>query len=164
MSDNRPVKILFVCLGNICRSPMAEGVFRDRALARGLVEGADFILDSAGTGTWHVGNGPDPRAQATMAERGHDISTLVARQVRADDFHEFDYIFGMDSSNMQNIPGFRRDGGDAELGLFLDLHPDMRGMEVPDPYYGGDDGFARVYEMIVRASDHLLDSLFTTRG
>lgn len=134
--------VLFVCLGNICRSPTAEAVFRDRA------GGSDIIIDSAGTGAWHAGEGPDPRSRAEGERRGYSFAGQAARKVRVQDFHEFDYILAMDASNLSDLRALQPENSHAELSLFL---PD--GSDVPDPYYGGADGFVRVVDLIEAASD-----------
>ena len=140
--------ILFVCLGNICRSPTAEAVFRARSGNSGI------IIDSAGTGAWHVGNGPDPRSRAEGEKRGYSFAGQAARKVRIQDFHDFDIILAMDASNLSDLKSIRPPNGTAELSLFLPNNSD-----VPDPYYGGPDGFSRVVDLIEDASDHWLDKL-----
>ena len=125
-------RVLFVCLGNICRSPTAEGVFRARAGDAGL----SLMVDSAGTGAWHVGEAPDHRAQAEALKRGYDLSAQRARQAKAADFSDFDLIFAMDRSNLAALRRLRPIRTAAELCLFLDLLPDQPIREVPDPYYG----------------------------
>ena len=125
-------RILFVCLGNICRSPTAEAVFRARAHDAGLLE--TLHLDSAGTGDWHVGKAPDARAMAAAAQRGYDLSALRARQVAADDFRRFDLILAMDRDNLTDLRSQCPDDASCELGLFLDYHPQPPVREVPDPY------------------------------
>ena len=144
MSD--AYRVLFVCLGNICRSPMAHGVFCAKADAAGLT----VAVDSAGTGGWHAGNPPDPRACTTAAERGYDIADLRARQVRRADFAEFDLIVAMDRSNLRALEEMRPAGARARLRLFR--HPQTA--DVPDPYYDG--GFAQVLNMIKRGADALI--------
>ena len=141
-------RILYVCLGNICRSPTAEGVLRAKAGDR------DVMIDSAGTGGWHVGNPPDPRAVAEARGRGIDISGLRARQVTADDFHDFDHILAMDGSNLAALERMRPVGSKADLRLTLSDAPELRETDVPDPYY--DDGFAKAYALIEAAADGLL--------
>ncbi len=140
--------ILFVCLGNICRSPMAEGIFRTMAQQNGLGE---IHVDSAGTGDWHIGKPPDRRAIAKAAEHGVDISGLRARQLAAGDFDRFDLILTMDSANFDNVtaaaPATRHDRIHRFMQLALD-----RTEDVPDPYYGGPEGFEQVYRMLTEAS------------
>lgn len=138
---NRPA-ILFLCLGNICRSPLAEGAAR-AAFAKA---GIEVRLDSAGTGDWHVGSPPDRRAQAEARRRGTDISDLRARQLSVDDFTRFDLILAADQNNLLDARAVRPDGATAELRLMLDLLPGRRGEGVTDPYYGKDDGFAATWD------------------
>ena len=134
--------ILFLCLGNICRSPLAEGAAR-AAFARA---GIDAKLDSAGTGDWHVGHAPDRRAQAEARRRGIDISKLRARQLAADDFYNFDLILAADETNLRDARAIRPTDATADLRLMLDLIPGRKGQGVTDPYYGKDDGFASTWE------------------
>ena len=152
--------ILFVCLGNICRSPMAEGVFRQVAAARGLT----VTVDSAGTGSWHIGNPPDERAQRAAADRGFDISGLRARQVSSDDFERFDLVVAMDDSNVETLrrtaPGTAQD----RIRLFLEFAPNLTVREVPDPYYGGADGFDHVLDLIEAAAGGLADHIAPHSG
>jgi protein-tyrosine phosphatase len=147
--------ILFVCLGNICRSPTAEGVFRARAARAGLADRLE--IDSAGTGDWHVGQPPDRRAIAAAAIRGYDLASLRARQVAADDFHRFDWILAMDRANLRELAALQPRAFAGHLGLFLDVAPGLDVREVPDPYYGGADGFERVLDLIETASDALIE-------
>lgn len=147
------MRILFVCLGNICRSPTAEGVFRQRLLDAGLAE--RVVVDSAGTGGWHVGKAPDTRTQLAARRRGVDLSALRGRQVAAEDFQRFDLILAMDESNLAHLLGMRAGNAGAEVDLFLrrfGLSP----AEVPDPYYGGADGFDQVLDLIEQGADALL--------
>lgn len=154
------VKVLFVCLGNICRSPTAHGVFQ------GLVDNAGLSsrieVDSAGTGDWHIGRAPDKRMQASALRRGHDLSDLRARQVCAEDFAEFDLVLAMDKQNLADLQSLRREGGKAELKLFLDYTPAAKTREVPDPYYGGEEGFEDVLDLVENASAALLASIQAT--
>ncbi|MEE9103443.1 MULTISPECIES: low molecular weight protein-tyrosine-phosphatase [Pseudomonas] len=147
------MKVLFVCLGNICRSPTAEGVFRHKVREAGLEDRIE--IDSAGTGDWHVGKAPDARTRAAALRRGYDLSSLRARQVSAADFSRYDLILAMDHANLRDLKRLRAGTGTAELDLFLrrfDLEID----EVPDPYYGGDDGFEQVLDLVEQACDGLL--------
>ncbi len=146
MSQPMTTRVLFVCLGNICRSPTAEGVFRSMLSAEDAIE-----TDSAGTGGWHIGNPPDPRAIEAAAVRGIDISDLRARQATPDDFQRFDLILAMDRSNLSDLKAMRPDGARADLRLML------RDAEVPDPYYEG--GFGPVFTMLEDASRTLLAEL-----
>jgi len=150
--NDRPVSILFVCLGNICRSPLAEGVFRAVVDAQG--EASRFRVDSAGTGGWHAGSAPDPRSIAIAARHGIDISGQQARQIRPQDFAEFDVILGMDRSNVDDLRRVAPVQALPRIHLYLDFATRRVG-DVPDPYYGGPEGFADVYRMIRVASEAL---------
>lgn len=151
------IGVLFVCLGNICRSPTAHGVFLERLARRGL---EDLIrVDSAGTGDWHIGCAPDPRTQEAAARRGYDLSALRARQVEPADFGRFHYILAMDSQNLRDLRRLRPAGFSGELDLFLRYARGVSEREVPDPYYGGPDGFDRVLDLVENAADGLLDAL-----
>ena len=149
------ISVLFVCLGNICRSPLAEGVFRHVLDEEGLSD--RFRVDSAGTGSWHGGESPDHRAIRTAATRGVTLGGH-ARQVQPEDFKKFDYIVAMDRSNLKDLKEYRDGvGGRAALYLLREFDPSGGpGAEVPDPYYGGPDGFEHVYEMVERSCRHLL--------
>ncbi len=148
------MKILVVCLGNICRSPMAEGLLRDHFENAGL----DIEVDSAGTSNYHIGETPDPRAIENMKQNGHDISNLRGRQFKVEDFDRFDRIYAMDRSNYHNILRLARDGNDEnKVELFLNLSAPNSNSEVPDPYYGGDGGFQHVYELLEAATNSLVD-------
>ncbi len=146
-------KILFVCLGNICRSPTAEGVFRGLAAQAGL----DVTTDGAGTSGWHIGNPPDRRAQAEASRRGFDLSDLRARQITPADFDEFDLILGMDRSNLADMRATQPRGTSARVQLFLDYAPDQPLREVPDPYY--DNNFAEVFDLVETAARGLIAKL-----
>ncbi|RJS95371.1 low molecular weight protein-tyrosine-phosphatase [Salinisphaera sp. Q1T1-3] len=153
------LSVLMVCLGNICRSPTAEGVLRDRLHRAGLAERVQ--LDSAGTGHWYVGKPPDRRAVAAAAERGYDLGDLRARQVSAADLDRFDYVIAMDDMNHADLMDLA--GADAArrakihmLGDFSSAHV---GEPVGDPYYGGDDGFDRVLDMVEACVDGLVETL-----
>jgi protein-tyrosine phosphatase len=150
------VKILFVCLGNICRSPMAEGIFRHMANSAGT---GPFVIDSAGTCDFHIGNPPDRRAQTVLRTKNIDISALRARQVTADDFAEFDYILAMDQTNLKDLQRLAPKDYKGCLKLFLDYAPGAGAREVPDPYLGDYGGFQRVFDMLTQASRGLLDEL-----
>lgn len=156
------MRVLFVCMGNICRSPTAEGVFA--ALAEEA--GVDVEVDSAGTGGWHVGAPPDERATAAAAARGIKL-TGGARQVRAEDFDEFDLIVAMDSDNVAGLQQVAPDGQAAEkIRLFREFDPEAAAagdLDVPDPYYGGLGGFEDVLDMVERASAGLLEEVRSTR-
>lgn len=156
----KPVRVVFVCLGNICRSPTADGVFQHKVKAAGLSE--QIQIDSAGTGAWHVGNPADPRASEHAALRGYDMSALRARQVSENDFAEFDYILAMDNSNLADLQALCPKDYQGQLQLMLDYLPqDFPNAlaEVPDPYYGGDEGFELVLDLLEAACDNLLDDI-----
>jgi low molecular weight protein-tyrosine phosphatase len=152
-----PASVLFVCLGNICRSPLAEGVFRAVAEARG--QGGDVLIDSAGTGGWHAGSAPDPRSISIAARYGIDIAGQKARKICAADFERFNLILGMDRSNVDDLRALAPASAQERVHLFLEFATGGRRRpdEVPDPYHGGADGFAEVYRMIRDASEALAD-------
>lgn len=159
---SEPVRVLFVCLGNICRSPLAEGVFRAKVEAAGLDRAIQ--IDSAGTGAWHVGEPPDPRSVAVGRRHGLDLSAQRARQLTREDLSRFDVLIAMDASNRRNIIRLAP-GGDVEplrgrLWLMRNFEFDDDGagddVDVPDPWSGGPDGFLHVYKVLDRACDHLL--------
>ena len=157
MAENGNIRVLMVCLGNICRSPMAHGVFEQ------LVRDSDLSnrieVDSAGTGAYHVGNPPDPRAQETMRRHRIDISGQRARQVRAEDFEEFDYVLAMDVDNHAVLERLCPPGHEEKLRLFLEFAAHMPEDEVPDPYYGGGSGFDRAYDLVQAAAEGLLEDI-----
>ena len=155
----RPRKVLFICLGNICRSPAAEAVFRSLISQRGLE--ARFEVDSAGTGGWHEGEPADPRGRAEGARRGHVVDSK-ARQVRDRDLVHHDVIICMDQANHEAMIELGTDEG--KVRLLLEWHPDSHLEEVPDPYYGGEDGFVHMYDLIERACEQLLDELLRIEG
>jgi protein-tyrosine phosphatase len=155
-------RVLFVCLGNICRSPLAEGVFRSLVQSRGL--GAHYDIDSAGTGAWHVGEAPDRRSIAVAQKNGVRL-TGQARQVEARDLEDFDYVIAMDRENLGNLRALASEHGrSAGIHLLREFDPEPGDQQVPDPYYGGEDGFDRVYAMVVRACGGLLDTLEERRA
>lgn len=150
------MKVLFVCMGNICRSPTAEGVFRQRVEQAGLNHRVE--IDSAGTGDWHVGKAPDSRTCEAAGRRGYQLAALRARQVQPEDFERFDLILAMDHDNLAYLRAMRPAHGRADLDLMLRRY----GLEadvVPDPYYGGPDGFEEVLDLIEKACDGLLAEL-----
>jgi protein-tyrosine phosphatase len=151
-----PKSILFVCLGNICRSPLAEGVFAE--VARTAGRRGDFRLDSAGTGAWHAGSPPDRRSVAIAGLHGIDITAQRARQVEQSDFSRFDLILGMDRSNVADLRGRAPGEAGERIHLFLAYAAGVE-HDVPDPYYGGPDGFETVYRMIRDASEALISRL-----
>lgn len=150
------MKVLFVCLGNICRSPTAEGVFRRELARAGCQDRVD--IDSCGLGHWHLGKAPDPRAQAAAEQRGIDISGLRARQLQAQDFAGFDYVLGMDRDNLRAMLAMKPAHAKAHVGLLLDF-ADLAESEVPDPYYGGDEGFERVFTLLEAAAEGLVEHI-----
>ena len=150
-------RILFVCLGNICRSPMAEGVFRHLVAARGATE--RFHIDSAGTGAWHVGEPPDSRAQEVVGSRGIDISAQRARRIELDDFERFDMLLAMDRSNQTVLQRLAPEPHRDKTKLLLSFAPDCKRKDVPDPYFGGADGFEHVLDLIESASAGLFEAL-----
>ncbi len=153
----KEVSVLFVCMGNICRSPTAEGVFAKRLADAGLDERVD--VDSAGTHAYHVGEPPDPRAQRTAASRGVDLSRQRARKAVAEDFETFDYVLAMDRDNLERLREICPEGAEHKLQLFLSYAAELDIDEVPDPYYGGPAGFDRVLDMIEAAADGLLEEI-----
>ncbi|MEW5757122.1 MAG: low molecular weight protein-tyrosine-phosphatase [Pseudomonadota bacterium] len=155
----KKVKVLFVCMGNICRSPMAEGVFKALVAAHGLSEHVE--IDSAGTHAYHVGENPDPRAQQIAGRRGVDLSTIRARRVAAKDIELFDYVMAMDRDNFSNLIAIAPEGHANKVRLFLEYAQGLSEREVPDPYYGGLAGFDRVLDLIEAASAGLLEEIRT---
>lgn len=151
------VSVLFVCLGNICRSPTAHAVFRHRVDQAGLSN--QIKVDSCGTAHWHVGEPPDSRSTAEAAERGYDMTTLRGRQLQTSDFSDFNYILAMDMANLSNVQVQCPSDYEGHLGLFLDFAESINEREVPDPYYGGDEGFGEVLNMVETASDALLEAI-----
>src|SRR5579863_8900034 len=149
--------VLFVCMGNICRSPTAEGVFRK--LHGELAPHIPLVIDSAGTHAYHIDEPPDPRSHATARARGVDISAHRGRQVAPEDFLTFDYVLAMDRNNLRRLEALKpRDSG-AELHLLLDYAGDVAWKEVPDPYYGGVGGFERVLDLVEAGSRGLLEEI-----
>lgn len=152
----RMINVLFVCLGNICRSPLAEGLFLHKVQQAGL-EG-QFHIDSCGTGGWHVGNLPDPRSREVAALHNITLPSR-ARKLDASDFAEYDYILAMDRDNKQDLELAARNAPDAKAQIFLmrEFDQEGKGEDVPDPYYGGTNGFHDVYAMLDRSTEGLLD-------
>ena len=150
-------RVLFVCLGNICRSPTAEGVFQSLVNQRGLQQ--SIHVDSAGTSNWHIGSPPDPRAIEAARTRGFDLSSLRARQAIAQDFSEFDYVIAMDHENYANLSKLATPEQQTKLHLFLEFADKVSEVEVPDPYFGSAGGFPHVLDLIENASSGLLDHI-----
>jgi len=148
------IGVLFVCMGNICRSPTAEGVFRVVAEREGWAK--RLRIDSAGTHDYHVGEPPDARAIASALRRGYDIRKLRARQFDAKDFSRFEWILAMDDTNIRKLTELRPTEYEGHLGLMLDLVPQLGMREVPDPYYGGPERFERILDLLEPASEALL--------
>ena len=148
------VKVLFVCTGNICRSPTAEGVFRKLVEDAGL--GGRIAIDSAGTGTWHIGEAPDSRACEAARAKGINLGFIRARKVSATDFSEFDYVVAMDRTNLGELRSIAPNDKRDKVHLFLDFTDTRKGDGVPDPYYGGSDGFEKVFNLVEEASHGLL--------
>jgi protein-tyrosine phosphatase len=151
------IRVLFVCTGNICRSPTAEGVFRALLDAEGL--GRTIAADSAGTHGYHVGDPPDSRSQAAAARRGIDLSGQRSRLFAAGDFETFDYVLAMDRMNYRILESSCPPRAQARLSLFLDFAPALGLIEVPDPYYGAADGFEEVLDIVEAASGGLLAAI-----
>jgi protein-tyrosine phosphatase len=160
-----PVRLLFVCLGNICRSPTAEGVMRGLVAEQGLEDRIE--MDSAGTGAWHVGSGPDARASAAAGGRGVVLEGQ-ARQVRREDFEEFDLILAMDDSNLRDLRALApSEEGRAKVRLLREFDPAAAAagdLDVPDPYYGAEDGFGEVFDLVQAACRGLLEQIRAGRA
>ena len=150
------MRVLFVCLGNICRSPTAEGVLRHKLREAGLADQVEVA--SAGTGDWHVGNAPDQRSQAAAKSRGYDLSAQRGRQVSRADFATYDLILAMDNSNLRNLKALQPASGRTKLDLFLQRYQ-LEVDEVPDPYHDGEQGFEQVLDLIESACDLLVIEL-----
>lgn len=152
------LRVLFVCTGNICRSPTAEGVLRHKARDAGLAESIE--IDSAGTHGYHIGDPPDQRAIRQAATRGYDLSDQRARKLRHEDFDAFDLILAMDCGHLSLMNGMAPKDGGAEVKLFLDYAPEANGSrEVPDPYYGGLEDYDHALDLIEAGVERLLDAL-----
>ena len=162
MDKPHKIRVLFVCMGNIFRSPTAEAVFRRTVREAGL---DDFIeCDSAGTHDYHIGEPPDHRAQNAAGRRGYDMSQLRGRQVSRRDFDEFDYVVAMDRRNHSLLQALCPPGCEDKLRLFCDFHADHAGREVPDPYYGGNRGFEQVLDLIEAVSESIVARLRPARS
>ncbi len=153
------IKVLFVCLGNICRSPMAEGLFTHHVKNAGLK--GEIEIDSCGTGAWHMGELADPRMRETAQKHGIEL-TSRARQIKPEDFQEYDYILAMDDNNYQELKRIqdRVPDGKAKLYKMRDFDPESKGADVPDPYFGGQEGFEKVYEMLDRSTRKFLSVVY----
>jgi len=149
-------KVLFVCMGNICRSPAAEGAFRDLVEKAGLSD--EFMIDSAGTGAWHEGEPADRRMRRAAERRGLTLTSL-ARAVRPDDYEHFDVILAMDTDNLRTLRRRAPAAHHHKIRLFRDLDPEEPGLDVPDPYYGPEGGFEDVLDIVTRTSQALLEEL-----
>jgi protein-tyrosine phosphatase len=149
------VRVLFVCLGNICRSPIAQGVFENVLRREGLED--EVSVDSAGTGTWHVGEPPDQRAQRSASARGLDLGSQRARRITPEDCENFDYVLTMDEENYRAVASLCR--GSAVVRPFLDFAKDTPEREVPDPFYGGPEGFEHVLDLVEEASEGLIEDI-----
>ena len=157
MNNDLKIRVLFVCMGNICRSPTAEGVFQNLIETEGLSE--RFYLDSAGTHAYHVSEAPDPRAQKAAQARGIDIAMIRARRVDPSDFEAFDYILAMDEHNYASLAEGCSKMLAYKLHHFMDFAPHLNTREVPDPYYGGIHGFDRVLDMVEDAAKGFLQEV-----
>jgi len=156
------IKVLFVCMGNICRSPTAEGVFAKLIAERGLTH--FFSIDSAGTHAYHVGEAPDLRAQRAARERGVELAGIRARKVVFGDFEDFDFLLAMDNDNYGALMAACPDEHKKKIRYFLDFAPHLDVLEVPDPYYGGSYGFERVLDLVEAASEGFLQHLHEAGG
>lgn len=151
------MKVLMICLGNICRSPMAEGILRNKANEKGL----DIEVDSCGTASYHVGEHPDPRSISKSKEHGIDISMLIGRQFQIEDFNNFDHILTMDQSNYRDIIRMANDETDlAKVSMMLSYSHPNEDKDVPDPYYGGGEGFEIVFQLLDEANELFISKKF----
>lgn len=153
----KKISVLFVCLGNICRSPTAHGVLQQKLEQQGLSQ--QVLVDSAGTAAYHIGKQPDQRSQQFALKRGYDFSNQRARQAVADDFYRFDYVLAMDHENLMDLQALAPSDGLVSPQLFLQQYSTFSELEVPDPYYGGDQGFEHVLDLIEDAVDQLIVTL-----
>ncbi len=157
MNDIRNKSVLFVCMGNICRSPTAEGVFRHVVKQHNLQD--QISIDSAGTHAYHIGESPDSRSQSTALSRGINLSAQRARKAVAEDFERFDYVIAMDRSNYEDLKQLGQGANLSKLHLFMSFAKAWDNDEVPDPYYGGANGFEEVFDMVQSASEGLLEHI-----
>jgi len=156
----KAIKVLFVCMGNICRSPTAHGVMQALIESRGLT--GQIQIDSAGTHAYHVGEKSDPRSRALAQQKGVDMSYIRARKISINDYDEFDYILAMDEDNLELINYYAPEGYSARVDLFLSFAHQQGSVvvtEVPDPYYGGDDGFEKVFQLVQLGCEALLKEI-----
>ena len=155
------VGVLFVCLGNICRSPTGEGLFQDLVDRKNLKQ--KITVDSAGTAAYHIGEPPDPRSQAAASRRGIDLSNQRARRVEVKDFEKFDYLLAMDAANKDSLMRLCPPGCEHKVHLMMDFGEGTKGQDVPDPYYVGGEGFEVVLDLIENASNGLLKEICNKR-
>ena len=158
MPSNKTLKVLMVCLGNICRSPTAHGVLSKLVIDKSL--GTSIVVDSAGTGDWHLGESPDARSKLAALTRGYDISKLTARQVASEDFSEFDYLLAMDEHNLSDLNKLCPEEYKHKLKLLLSFGSSEE-ISVPDPYYGGSSGFENVLDLIEDACEGYLNYIIS---
>lgn len=157
MNNQKTVSVVFVCMGNICRSPTAEGVFRYVVKKHNM---SDVIrIDSAGTHAYHIGESPDSRSQSTALSHGVNLSSQKARIVNREDFDRFNYVIAMDRSNLEDLKRIQDSDQPAKLHLFMEFANGWDNKEVPDPYYGGGNGFEKVFSMVKSASEGLLQHI-----
>ncbi len=156
--SGRPIRVLFVCLGNICRSPTAQGVFEYLLVEEGWASRVE--VDSAGTAAWHTGQPPDERARAAALHRGIDLSGQRARKIRREDFHEYHYVLAMDTENLRDLEAMQPEGHGSHLGRLLDF-VDTERDDVPDPYYGGVQGFEIVLDILEEGNRAFLAHLIS---
>lgn len=157
MGKMKSISVVFVCMGNICRSPTAEAVFRHYVEQAGLA--GQIVIDSAGTHDYHIGAPPDARTQRAAQQRGYDLSALRGRQVEPGDFFRFDYVLAMDQANLSILRRITPPGSETQAELFLGYARHHVEREVPDPYYGGEEGFERVLDMVEDAAQGLLQHI-----
>lgn len=157
MKNKDKISVIFICMGNICRSPTAEAVFRHYVEDAGLA--GNILIDSAGTHDYHIGEPPDLRTQRAAGQRGYEMGGLRGRQVEEGDFLRFDYVLAMDKANLAILQRLAPPDSKAQVQLFLDFARRHAGREVPDPYYGGAEGFEHVLDMVEDAAQGLLQHI-----